>query len=236
MGGTFYFWGVLDSLEIERGFHTPAVMDGFKKGMALFVFREVIFFFSFFWGWLDSSYSPNLEVGNKWRPEGVEPLDPFTVPLLNTMVLLRRGGTVTLAHASLIKGESMSGSLLASALLGAYFSSLQLMEYIDRSFSITDRVYGNLFFLGTGFHGIHILVGTTYLIVNYFWSLRGLITPSHFVGFELARIYWHFVDVVWIFLYFFFYLSSHSLIRIMGLGLIGLRKTLLVSKQTLSVG
>jgi len=146
-------------------------------------------------------------VGNYWAPLGVSTIDPLRVPLLNTVILLTSGGTVTVAHFQLLNRKSRRLRILVRFLLGLYFRALQLIEYKASRFSIEDRVYGNLFFMATGFHGIHIIVGSIYLIVNFIWSFKFLVTQNHHVGFEMAAIYWHFVDVVWIFLYIFFYLT-----------------------------
>lgn len=202
----FFFWTSNIAVEEEVGFHRPTVTDGFKKGIALFIFSEVLFFVSFFWSWFDSSLSSVAEVG--WVPIGIEPLDPFAVPLLNTAVLLSRGATGTFAHHQLLHNRSIFPSLFATILLGFYFTALQLFEYSVTSFSLSDGVYGTLFFTTTAFHGLHVIVGSLYLLTNLLWSIFYQLSSLHHIGLELALIYWHFVDVVWLFLFTFYYCND----------------------------
>jgi len=202
----FWNWSSLVAIESESGFHSSLVVDGFKLGMALFIFREVIFFISFFITWIDRKLSPSLEIGRTWAPVGISIIDPMAVPLLNTIVLLSSGATLTWAHAFLLNDKSVSMILFITCVLGMYFTLLQLMEYMESRFRLEDSIFGSLFFLTTGFHGLHVLIGSIYLLVNLVWSLTVRVTSLHSVGFELASIYWHFVDVVWIMLYLLFYL------------------------------
>jgi len=171
--------------------------------MILFILSEICFFFSFFWAFFHSSLVPTIELGSVWPPQGIEVLNPFSVPLLNTAVLLSSGATVTWAHHAIISGkrdEAIQG-LFLTLILGALFTSLQVMEYIEASFCIADSVYGSVFFVATGFHGLHVIIGTTFLAVCWFRLLYHQFTRHHHFGFEAASWYWHFVDVVWLFLY-----------------------------------
>jgi len=202
----FWNWASLVAIESESGYHSSLVVDGFKLGMALFIFREVMFFVSFFITWIDRKLSPSLELGRTWAPVGIYIIDPMAVPLLNTMVLLTSGATLTWAHAFLLNDKSVSVVLFITCVLGMYFTLLQLIEYMESRFSLEDSIFGSLFFLTTGFHGFHVLIGSVYLLVNLVWSLTTRVSSLHSVGFELASIYWHFVDVVWIMLYLLFYL------------------------------
>lgn len=185
------------------GSHTYIVGVGLRWGIILFITSEILFFFAFFWAFFHRSLSPAVELGCSWPPTGIYRLDAFRTPLLNTGVLLASGVSVTWAHHALMESnyeDSLSG-LTITALLGLYFSYLQVGEYLETSFSIADRVYGSVFFVSTGFHGLHVLIGTTFLLVCLFRSQNYHFRRSHHFGFEAAAWYWHFVDVVWIFLY-----------------------------------
>lgn len=142
--------------------------------------------------------APTIEIGNIWPPKGVNPLSPWGIPLLNTIVLLSSGVTVTWAHHSLLANNlyEVLLRLFLTVLLGIYFTSLQASEYLETRFSITDRVYGTTFFVATGFHGLHVLIGTTFLVVCLIRTRLIHFTQTHHTGFEAAAWYWHFVDVV----------------------------------------
>ncbi len=189
------------------GHHTSYVGKGLRWGIILFIASEVLFFFAFFWAFFHRRLAPTPELGCTWPPTGINTLNPFAIPLLNTAVLLARGVTVTWAHHGLIEGKfkDIYQALFLTVILGAYFTFLQVGEYFDTSFSISDRVYGSTFFVATGFHGLHVLIGSTFLSICL---IRGLIhqySTNHHFGFEAAAWYWHFVDVVWIFLYLCIY-------------------------------
>lgn len=189
------------------GYHTKRVVKGLRYGIILFIISEIIFFFAFFWAFFHSSLAPTPEIGCCWPPTGIEPLNPFAIPLLNTAVLLASGVTVTWAHHALIAGSEPDAilALVLTVLLGAYFTSLQINEYKDAPFSIADRVYGSIFFVATGFHGLHVLIGSTFLFVCLCRAVWYQFRPTHHFGFEAAAWYWHFVDVVWIFLFLCIY-------------------------------
>lgn len=189
------------------GFHTSLVARGLRWGIILFIASEVLFFFAFFWAFFHSRLAPAPELGCNWPPTGVSPLNPFAIPLLNTAVLLASGVTVTWAHHSLIEGDRTQSiqALTLTVILGGYFTFLQGVEYIEASFSIADRVYGSTFFVATGFHGLHVIIGSTFLLVCLSRACAHQFSPGHHFGFEAAAWYWHFVDVVWIFLYICIY-------------------------------
>nr|CDN96557.1 cytochrome c oxidase subunit 3 [Cherax quadricarinatus] len=190
-----------------QGLHTQAVMKGLRWGMILFIVSEVLFFFSFFWAFFHSSLAPTIEIGMFWPPEGTQPFNPFQVPLLNTTILLSSGATVTWAHHAILNShhyEAMQ-SLGLTVLLGVYFTSLQAYEYLEASFSIADSIYGTTFFVATGFHGLHVIIGTSFLTVCFYRLFKCHFSNNHHFGFEAAAWYWHFVDVVWLFLYVFIY-------------------------------
>jgi len=189
------------------GHHTNKVTKGLRWGIALFITSEVLFFFAFFWAFFHRSLAPTPEIGCCWPPTGIVPLNPFAVPLLNTAVLLASGVSVTWAHHALIEGnrpEAIKGLTITVA-LGGYFTFLQATEYFEAPFTIADSVYGSTFFVATGFHGLHVLIGSTFLLVCLLRVLLHHFSSGHHFGFEAAAWYWHFVDVVWIFLYLCIY-------------------------------
>nr|WRK21213.1 cytochrome c oxidase subunit III [Pentaceraster mammillatus] len=186
-----------------QGYHTLPVSTGLRYGMILFITSEVCFFFAFFWAFFHSSLAPTIELGVSWPPTGISPINPFLVPLLNTAVLLSSGVTVTWAHHSILsrnRAEAIQG-LFLTILLGVYFTALQAWEYYDSPFTIADSVYGATFFVATGFHGLHVLIGTTFLLICFLRLVVFHFSNNHHFGFEAAAWYWHFVDVVWLFLY-----------------------------------
>lgn len=189
------------------GHHTSLVTKGLRWGIILFITSEVIFFFAFFWAFFHRRLAPTPELGCRWPPTGITPLNPFSVPLLNTTVLLASGVTVTWAHHRLIEKsqKETTQALFLTILLGGYFTFLQAGEYIEASFSIADRIYGSTFFVATGFHGLHVLIGSTFLFICLIRNLFIHFSRRHHFGFEAAAWYWHFVDVVWIFLYLCIY-------------------------------
>nr|ADG95185.1 cytochrome c oxidase subunit III [Polypterus bichir lapradei] len=186
-----------------QGHHTPPVQKGLRYGMILFITSEVFFFLGFFWAFYHSSLAPTPELGGIWPPTGITPLDPFEVPLLNTAVLLASGVTVTWAHHGLMEGKRAEATqaLTLTIILGLYFTALQAMEYYEAPFTIADGIYGTTFFVATGFHGLHVIIGSTFLMVCLLRQILYHFTSSHHFGFEAAAWYWHFVDVVWLFLY-----------------------------------
>nr|YP_009711234.1 cytochrome c oxidase subunit III [Lebbeus groenlandicus]QGI24747.1 cytochrome c oxidase subunit 3 [Lebbeus groenlandicus] len=190
-----------------QGLHTNRVVMGLQWGMILFIASEVLFFFSFFWAFFHSSLAPTSELGNCWPPIGIQPFDPFQIPLLNTAILLASGATVTWAHHALLESNHTQAlqSLALTVILGIYFSALQAVEYIEAPFSIADSVYGATFFVATGFHGLHVLIGSSFLLVCLIRMFMCHFSETHHFGFEAAAWYWHFVDVVWLFLYISIY-------------------------------
>nr|AVE15546.1 cytochrome c oxidase subunit III [Mantidae JZ-2017] len=186
-----------------QGYHTKEVMTGLRWGMILFIISEVFFFISFFWTFYHSSLAPNIELGVMWPPMGISPFNPLQVPLLNTTVLLASGITITWSHHGLLENNynQATQGLMFTIMLGLYFTALQIYEYDEAPFSIADSVFGSSFFVATGFHGIHVIIGTTFLITCMLRMMYKHFTANHHFGFEAAAWYWHFVDVVWLFLY-----------------------------------
>nr|YP_025941.1 cytochrome c oxidase subunit III [Ophiura luetkenii]AAO65633.1 cytochrome c oxidase subunit III [Ophiura luetkenii] len=189
------------------GMHTTFVVRGLKIGFILFIVSEIMFFFSFFWAFFHSALSPTSEIGMSWPPTGIQSINPWGVPLLNTAVLLSSGASLTWSHHSLREGNGSEAwiSLLITVLLGAWFTSLQAYEYWEASFTIADSVYGSVFFVATGFHGLHVIIGTTFLCICLLRLIQSHYSLNHHVGYECAIWYWHFVDVVWIFLFICIY-------------------------------
>ena len=188
---------------LYQGFHTGQVSVGLRWGIILFITSEVCFFFAFFWAYFHSRLVPTFELGSCWPPVGLDFLNPFSVPLLNTAVLLASGVRVTWAHHSLIEKDRLGGlyGLVVTVFLGGYFTYLQACEYYDASFSLRDSVFGSVFFVATGFHGLHVLIGRVFLLVCLIRVVFFHFSDGHHFGFEAAAWYWHFVDVVWLFLY-----------------------------------
>jgi len=185
------------------GKHTKNTQNGLRLGILLFIIREVCFFFSFFWTFFHIRLNPNIELGCSWPPIGIKIIDPFSVPLLNTTILLASGFTITWSHYRLLiqKKNKAIFSIIITIALGTYFRILQLTEYNESSFTIADRVYGSIFFTATGFHGIHVIIGTLFLFINLIRIIKSHFSKTHHLGFEIAAWYWHFVDVIWICLY-----------------------------------
>lgn len=189
------------------GDHTELVQHGLKLGGILFIISEVFFFLAFFWAFFHSSLSPTVELGSIWPPKGIIPLNPWEVPLLNTIILLTSGASATWCHHALISGqrsEALAG-LTLTVVLGMIFTSFQLMEYIEAPFSLADGIYGSTFYLTTGLHGIHVIIGTLFLLVGLVRLIKYHYTKNHHFGLVLAFWYWHFVDVVWLFLFLSIY-------------------------------
>lgn len=203
----FQWWRDISKEGATQGLHTNLVELGLRWGMILFIVSEVFFFLSFFWAFFHSSLSPTVELGSVWPPTGIHPFNAFQVPLLNTIVLLSSGVSVTWAHHALITGNHTATlhGLLVTIVLGVYFTILQAIEYYEASFRIADRAYGATFFIATGFHGLHVLVGTSFLVVCACRHYKLQFSLTHHFGFEAAAWYWHFVDVVWLFLFISIY-------------------------------
>jgi len=206
----FFWWRDVLGESRTAGLHSAVVRLGLRYGMMLFITSEVMFFVSFFWGFFNYALFPENVSGAAvpmWPPAGTITFDPFHLPFLNTMILLLSGNTITWAHHSLLEGDrrGMQIGLGLTILLGMTFTLCQAVEYSDAPFKFDGGVYPSVFFLATGFHGFHVIVGTTFLAVCWFRAQAGAFTPERHFGFEAAAWYWHFVDVVWLFLFIFVY-------------------------------
>nr|YP_011015280.1 cytochrome c oxidase subunit III [Athousius wudanganus]UBS91002.1 cytochrome c oxidase subunit III [Athousius wudanganus] len=199
----YQWWRDITREGTFQGLHTSNVSLGLRWGMILFITSEILFFISFFWGFFHSSLAPSIELGMIWPPKGIQTFNPTEIPLLNTLILISSGITVTWAHHSLMENnyKQANYSLALTIILGVYFTTLQAYEYIEAGFSIADSVYGSSFFMATGFHGIHVIIGTIFLTICFLRQILNHFSPIHHFGFEAAAWYWHFVDVVWLFLY-----------------------------------
>nr|WP_298926647.1 cytochrome c oxidase subunit 3 [uncultured Erythrobacter sp.] len=222
---TFFMWFKNIVVEAQQGDHTPVVQLHMRYGMILFIASEVMFFVGWFWSFFDFALFPaplsvtdagtaaqvtanaflgdNTATGGTLVPQGMEVLDAFSLPLLNTLILLCSGTTVTWAHHALIHGDrdGLKKGLWATIALGALFSAIQAYEYSIAPFNFGQNTYSSAFYMATGFHGFHVLIGTIFLAVCLFRAYKGHFTPRQHFGFEAAAWYWHFVDVVWLFLF-----------------------------------
>nr|WDE75927.1 cytochrome c oxidase subunit III [Parnassius cephalus] len=203
----YQWWRDICRESTMQGKHTILVSKGLRWGMILFIISEVFFFLSFFWAFFHSSLSPNIEIGAMWPPLNIIPFNPFQIPLLNTIILISSGVTVTWTHHALMENNHSQAtqSLFITIMLGIYFTILQAYEYFEAPFTIADSIYGSTFFMATGFHGLHVIIGTIFLTTCFFRLLNNHFSNKHHFGFEAAAWYWHFVDVVWLFLYISIY-------------------------------
>jgi cytochrome c oxidase subunit III len=212
---TMFMWWRDIVKESHAGDHTPVVQLHLRYGMLMFIASEVMFFVAWFWAFFDASLFSGEAIqsarvaatGGVWPPKETEIFDPWHLPLLNTIILLTSGTTVTWAHHALLHNDrkGLIQGLLLTIALGAVFTVVQAYEYAHAAFAFSrdngGNIYGSTFFMATGFHGFHVLIGTIFLIVCLFRALKGHFTPEKHFGFEAAAWYWHFVDVVWLFLF-----------------------------------
>nr|ATI24703.1 cytochrome c oxidase subunit 3 [Rhinocola aceris] len=197
------WWRDIHRESTFQGNHTFLVTNSMKYGMILFITSEIWFFISFFWSFFHHSLSPNQEIGLLWPPLGLYVFNPLHIPLINTLILLTSGISITWSHSSMCMNNfsQTKMGLVITLALGSYFSILQCYEYQTAEFTISDSVYGSTFFLTTGFHGIHVLVGSMFIFHSLLRTNYLHFNKIHHLGMEAAIWYWHFVDVVWLFLY-----------------------------------
>jgi cytochrome c oxidase subunit 3 len=232
------WWRDVIQESVVKGNHTPVVKLHLRFGMVLFIASEVMFFVAWFWAYFNSAFFPHDVSIGQWPPAGIVTLDPWHFPILNTLILLTSATTVTWAHHALQHGDNKGTvqGLIVTILLGMSFTCIQAYEYAHAPFTFgfngaalvpfTDpahavlstgvgdlgAIYGSTFFMATGFHGFHVIVGTIFLIVCLFRAMQGQFTPDRHFGFEAAAWYWHFVDVVWLFLFAWIYVWGASAI------------------------
>jgi cytochrome c oxidase subunit 3 len=195
-----------------NGHHTKQVKRGLVYGFYLFVISEVFAFISVFWAYFHSSIVPSVEIGISWPPLGITPLNPYAIPLLNTFLLLSSGAFITLGHHALLNGNRFWTYIgfIGTIVLAVVFTVFQYIEYSDSSFSITDSVFGTTFFAATGLHGFHVIVGTIFITVSFYRIIKYLVSKQTHIGIESSIIYWHFVDIVWLFLFIAVYCWGSS--------------------------
>lgn len=208
----FFWWRDVIREGLYQKAHTYAVQHGLRVGMALFITSEIMFFFAFFWAFFDASLFPKVHIQDTWDmmtgvaawpPAGIQPFDAWDLPFMNTLILLLSGTTVTWAHYALLEGknEDVITALAITVGLGVCFTLLQAVEYSHAAFQFKDGIYASTFYMATGFHGAHVIIGTIFLAVCLVRARRGTLTEKGHLGFEFAAWYWHFVDVVWLFLF-----------------------------------
>ncbi|MFN3700554.1 MAG: cytochrome c oxidase subunit 3 [Alphaproteobacteria bacterium] len=203
----FYWWkDVIYEAVVEKA-HSDIAMIGMRYGMILFIASELMFFVAFFWAFFDASLFPKEAIGYVWPPKDIEIVPPFELPFLMTMILLLSGCTVTWAHHAIIEGHQKEATraLGITVFLGFFFLAFQVYEYGHVTFGFTEGIYASTFYMATGFHGFHVLIGTLFLAVCWLRSMKGHFTAERHFGFEAAAWYWHFVDVVWLFLFIAIY-------------------------------
>lgn len=203
----FGWWKDIIHESVVEKAHTPIAVVGLRYGMSLFIASEVMFFVAFFWAYFNAAFFPTEQIGFVWPPASIHTIDPFDLPLMMTMILLLSGCTVTWAHHAILEGKNdqVVKALAMSVFLGVFFLGFQIYEYAHSHFVFTDGIYASTFFMATGFHGFHVFVGTVFLFVCWARAKKGHFTPKGHFGFEAAAWYWHFVDVVWLFLFLAIY-------------------------------
>ncbi len=209
---TMYVWWSDVIAEGEAGDHTPVVQIGLRYGVIMFITSEVMFFVAWFWNFFKHAMYPmgplSPAVDGVWPPVGIETFDPWHLPIINTLILICSGAAATWAHHAIAHDDDRKGlvwGLVIAILLGMLFTAFQAYEYMEASFSFSGNIYGASFFMATGFHGIHVIIGTIFLAICLIRALRGNMSKEHHIGFEAAAWYWHFVDVVWLFLFIAIY-------------------------------
>jgi cytochrome c oxidase subunit 3 len=230
------WWHDVITESVTQGVHSPVVKLGLRYGMLLFIASEVMFFVAWFWAYFNFSLFPHDVSIGSWPPSGIVTLDPWHFPLLNTIILLTSGTTVTWAHHAIQTGDRKGAiqGLLLTVILGFSFTCIQAYEYAHAPFTFgfngaalvpfTDpahanlaglgnlgAIYGSTFFMATGFHGFHVIVGTIFLTVCLGRAILGHFTTTRHFGFEAAAWYWHFVDVIWLFLFTSIYVFGQGL-------------------------
>nr|APP87489.1 cytochrome c oxidase subunit III [Periphyllus acerihabitans] len=190
-----------------QGNHNFYIMNLIKFSMILFIVSEMFLFISFFWNFLHNSLAPSIELGLNWPPKNIKFFNPLLIPLLNTIILLTSSFTVTLTHMFLLNNNKTKTILFMklTIILSFYFLFLQMIEYKQAMFTFSDSIFGSSFYMATGFHGLHVMIGTMFLIINLLRMLKMHFSFIHHISFELAAWYWHFVDIIWLFLYMTFY-------------------------------
>lgn len=202
----FWFNDIIDEAT-RSGYHTKAVKDGLRLGFILFIVSEIMLFAGFFWAFFHAAFNPAIEIGSVFPPEGIFPIEVLEFPLFNTCLLILSGVSVTWAHKAMAIGSFKGAvdSLIITIFLGFFFVFLQVLEYYEAAFNYSDSVYACSFYMLTGLHGCHVLAGASFLTVCLVRLLQRHYLTTHYLGFIFAIWYWHFVDVVWVFLFIVVY-------------------------------
>lgn len=203
----FFWWRDVIRERTFQGFHTFSIIKLIKFRIILFIISEIFFFISLFWAYFHSIRSPRVEIGLIWPPKNIFIFNPFEIPFLNSIILISSGISLTWSHHRILNKNFKERriSLLITIILGIYFSFLQFIEYHESSFCFNDRTFGSIFFITTGFHGLHVIIGIIFLTFTFNRIINLHFSSIHHFNFEAASWYWHFVDVVWLFLYISIY-------------------------------
>lgn len=203
----YQWWRDIIRERTIQGFHTLIVSKGLQNGIIIFILSEIIFFLSFFWCYFHIYLSPRIDIGRIWYPQNLIIFNPYNIPLLNTLILLSSGISITYCHYRIIESNQKKSyyRLIITIYLGIIFSLFQYIEYNESFFCINDSTFGSIFFILTGFHGFHVILGTTFNLITFFRLKYKHLSSFHFFGFEASSWYWHFVDLIWLFLYTIIY-------------------------------
>ena len=193
--------------EAKAGYHTQKVQKGILIGFLLFLISEIMLFSSFFWAFFHSSLAPSIELGVQWPPLGINAVNTWSIPLLGSTVLVASGFILTIAHHALVNGNKILALWMTAftVIFGAMFLYLQFNEYLYGEVTIADSVYGSVFYMTTGLHALHVIVGVLFLFISYIRILFDHFSTEHHIGFEFAIYYWHLVDVVWLLVFIIYY-------------------------------
>lgn len=210
-----FWWRDVNRERTLQGNHTLRVFNGLKISILLFISREIIFFFRFFWRYFHFRLAPEIEIRNNWPPIFIKIINPYHVPIINTIILLSSGATITYSHYTILNKNFKTAflTIFITICLGIIFTYFQYIEYKLIEFSINDRVFGSIFFIITGFHGFHVIIGTLFILTNLIRLWKTQFRRNHHFRFEASAWYWHFVDIVWIYLYIFLYWWFYFLIN-----------------------
>lgn len=212
----FGWWKDIIFESVTEKAHNAVTEVGLRYGMLMFIASEIMFFVAFFWAFFNGAFYPTEAIGFQWPPATIHKMDPFNLPLLMTMILLLSGSTVTWAHHAIMSGNQKDAvwALGLSVFLGFFFLGFQVYEYnhlLHTGMKFTDGIYPSVFYMATGFHGFHVFVGAVFLLVCWIRTMLGHFTPEKHFGFEAAAWYWHFVDVVWLFLFVAVYIWGNAI-------------------------
>jgi len=209
----FFWWRDVIREATFEAKHNAYVRRNLKLGFILFIVSEIRFFFGLFWSFFYYALDPVIWIGCSWPPYAIEPVDWKKIPTLNTCILLLSAATVTVAHKSL-RADDYDTTLIgfaATLFCACLFTLCQAYEYVVLPYNMSDSVYGSIFYMITGFHGFHVIIGAIFISICFARFLLFHFNPFHHVGFECAIWYWHFVDIVWLFVFFFVYIWGNSI-------------------------